>query len=437
MTKKHTKYDKTKSTVANKKQTHTKVKTVKETEKEIELQELVAAQLTDRRFAPISYDSLDKRITYVTAKNGLFKVTKTPIGLFKECLQEFDTPILGIPEMEDGVDLAIPKIPFKVILEALSFYVDINTKDKTEASTLYFWNHKHLELPQIPGLRSEGQLVIYCPVQVNSGALSEFGADENVFWMRDNLALLLELHSHNTMSAFFSATDDSNENNTQFYGVWGRVDKDEPEFAFRYVVGDTKKEVDPSVLIDWPSVKRETNTISTETFHFKGDTELIDLNFSEEMIHVSEPEVVVEEQLVKGPFKKVDYPEDWFAQHSKRAPYKYKGAKTTKRGRSSYYSSGYSGGSGWDDYYGSEDYSGYYGNSYGQTQLGLSYEDEEKIEYEGLAIDMFYLDDLLNDDYGLNLKSYDEMEPNKEFRIYMEDFIIDLMSSPEGMNDFY
>lgn len=208
MTKKYNRYQNTKSsqattakktnvtTIPTAKTTIKKEKTVQQKEKEAELQEIVAAQMTDRRFAPVSYDVLDKRVTYVTAKNGLFKVTKTPIGLFKELMQAFDTEIVGLPAMEAGVDLAIPKIPFKYILEALSFYRDINTKDKTEASTLYFWNHRNLELPELPGLRNEGQLVIYCPVQKNSSALSEFGDDENVDWMRENLALLLELHSH-------------------------------------------------------------------------------------------------------------------------------------------------------------------------------------------------------------------------------------------------
>lgn len=160
------------------------------------LEEMVAAQLTDRRFSPVSYEDLTKKVTYVTARNGMFKVTKTAIGLFKELIQKFDSPIIGLPDMEPGVDLVIPKIPMKNIIEALSFYRDVNKQDKTEASVLFFWNANDVALPNIPGLRAEGKLVTYCPVQVNSSTLSDFTKDEHVDWMRDNLSLLLETHSH-------------------------------------------------------------------------------------------------------------------------------------------------------------------------------------------------------------------------------------------------
>ena len=182
------------------------VETTTSTVKMTALEEMVAAQLTDRQFSNnVSYENLTKKVTYVTARNGLFKVTKTAIGLFKELVQEFKTPIVGIPDMEAGVDLAIPKIPMKYIVEALSWYRDINTKDKTEASVLFFWNHKDVELPVLPGLREEGKLVIYCPVQENSSALSDFTMDENVAWFRENLALLLETHSHRVHSVKRSA----------------------------------------------------------------------------------------------------------------------------------------------------------------------------------------------------------------------------------------
>lgn len=160
------------------------------------LEEMVIAQLTDRQFAPISAETLTKDVTYVTAKNGLFKVIKTPVALYKVLLEEFKNPVMGLPAMEAGVDLLIPKMDFKHIMKALSWYRDVNTKDKTECSTLYFWNHKDSPLPNIPGLSVDGKLVTYCPVQKNSGALSDFKEDENVHWMRENLALLLELHSH-------------------------------------------------------------------------------------------------------------------------------------------------------------------------------------------------------------------------------------------------
>lgn len=178
------------------KQPAPKKKTPEEIERQKALDELVASQLTDRQFAPVAKDDLTKQITYITARNGLFKIVKTPIALYTVQLQEFKTPIIGLPDMTPGVELLIPKLPFKYMIQILSWYRDINTKDKTEASVLFFWNNRNVALPDIPGLSQEGQLVIYCPEQVNSATLSDFTGDDHVHWMRENLALLLETHSH-------------------------------------------------------------------------------------------------------------------------------------------------------------------------------------------------------------------------------------------------
>ena len=120
------------------------------------------------------------------------------------------------------------------------------------------------------------------------------------------------------MNSFFSSTDDANENMTQFYAVWGRVTDDEPDFSFRYVAGNTKIECDPSMLIDWPHVSKKTEVTTRETISVLGDTSLIDLTFNnQEAVRTNESApVVVENRLLPGPFKMVDYPEDWMTQHS-------------------------------------------------------------------------------------------------------------------------
>lgn len=161
-----------------------------------ELRRLLAEQMIGREYAPVSHDTLSKSITYVTAGNGLFKVRKTPIAIFKEQISEVKDENIGLPFMEEGVELAIPKLPFKYLVEALSFYRDINEIDKTEASILYFYNHNNVSLPDIPGMREENRIITYVPEQVNSSTLSDFEDDNWVHWLRENTALLLESHSH-------------------------------------------------------------------------------------------------------------------------------------------------------------------------------------------------------------------------------------------------
>lgn len=120
------------------------------------------------------------------------------------------------------------------------------------------------------------------------------------------------------MSAFFSGTDDANENMTQFYGVWGRVADEKPQWAFRYVVGKSKIQCDPSILIDWPKATVKETIISTKEVLFQGDTSVLDIEMPEEGLRqVSAPtEKEVEQNLIKGPFKAVAYPADWMTQHT-------------------------------------------------------------------------------------------------------------------------
>ncbi|MEK1828782.1 Mov34/MPN/PAD-1 family protein [Priestia megaterium] len=214
--------------------------------------------------------------------------------------------------MEQGIELLIPKIPFKYLQMALSFYLDVYDKDKTEASLLFFWNKDNKTLPAtysdgspVKGLLTDDQLVIYVPQQVNSSGLSVFKNDKTVDWLRENLSLLAETHSHHTMNAFFSGTDDANENATQFYGVWGRIKNEQPAFAFRYVSGEAKNEICPSVLFDWPKELVKT-TVSIRT-NLEGVEEK---TFEEK-----------EMGLYHGPFPKIDYPAEWMEQHKRNATF--------------------------------------------------------------------------------------------------------------------
>lgn len=266
------------------------------------LTNLLASQVTSYILHDDSYSNESlKKINYVTAANGLFRVEKTVTGIFKAQLSKTAVSIPGLKPMEEGVELLIPRIPFKYLLMALAFYRDVHARDKTEASLLFFWNKDNKPLPatysdgtKITGLLVDGQLVVYVPKQVNSSTLSEFHMDTAVTWFRENLSLLAETHSHHTMKAFFSATDNANENATQFYGVWGEINNQEPAFAFRYCSGDTKKEISPDSLFEWPIVTKTTIVETT--------------------VDGMEPFVVQEQEksLYAGPFPRpAEYPSDW------------------------------------------------------------------------------------------------------------------------------
>lgn len=133
---------------------------------------------------------------------------------------------------KEGFELTIPKIPFKYWEMIWSFYNTVNSVWGTEATVLLYWNNRDIDLTQIPqelkdeygkGLLIDGKLILYVPKQQNSGALTAYHGDQMRVWLGNNTANLLDTHSHNSMSAFFSGTDDANEKRFQFYSVFGEI----------------------------------------------------------------------------------------------------------------------------------------------------------------------------------------------------------------------
>lgn len=177
------------------------------TEEQLAIHKMVAQQKMDNKVFNSLDNTLDLeegKITYVTASNGLFRLLRTPIAIFSECVTEFDNPLYHLNELKTGFQLLIPKIDMKHLIKVLTYYRDIYDKDKTEASVLFFWNHTDdldftgelAEIKNIPGLSTDGRLITYVPIQKNSSSLSDFEADVWVPWLRQHTTGLLETHSH-------------------------------------------------------------------------------------------------------------------------------------------------------------------------------------------------------------------------------------------------
>jgi hypothetical protein len=350
-------------------------------EQKLSLTEILAAQAQGRFFGPQPPEAYDKPTNIVVAGNGIFRVVKTPVALFK--VKTGDIPaaskIPGLADMDEVPELLIPKIPLKYLTMVLTFYRDVHAKDGTEASALFFWNHNNENLPtkysddtDVKGLIEDGQLIVYCPQQKNSGTLSEFGEDGMVNYLREHCTPLCETHSHHTMDAFWSGTDDANENMTQFYGVWGKIKDEQPKFLFRWVCGGKRVNLDASILFDIPQI--ETKTITT--------TKVIKTIPGQEPTETEEVKEVVVSESFKGPWERVEAPDDWMPQHRKSwggttGGYNYNKGKTggaTPSGGYGY-ATGY--GYGYDD----DLYDGYETgiSSYGKSGGGRRYQDKDDI----------------------------------------------------------
>jgi hypothetical protein len=315
----------------------------------LDLTAILAAQAQGRFFGPQPPEAYEKPTNIVVAGNGIFRVVKTPVGLFKVKIEDTKVAIPGLGHMEEGPELLIPKIPLKYLIMVLTFYRDVHKKDGTEASALFFWNHNSEALPSkysdntdVKGLIQDGQLIIYCPQQKNSGTLSEFGEDGMVNYLREHCTPLCETHSHHTMDAFWSGTDNANENMTQFYGVWGKTNDEQPKFLFRWVCGEKKINIDASILFDIPQEETKTITMVKTIKTIPGQEPVEEITQEEE----------VEYKSFKGPWERIEAPEDWMSQHRKSyystGAYSYGKGKT---GGGATPSSGYgsNGGYAWGD----------------------------------------------------------------------------------------
>lgn len=227
------------------------------------------------------------------------------------------------------------------------------------------------------------------------------------------------------MNSFFSGTDDANENMTQFYAVWGKVTSDEPQFSFRYVVGDTKEECDPSILIDWPTLERKRTVTTEESIRLDGDLSLLDIQLkSNEFTQTKEPTVEdFESELVKGPFVYVSYPEDWMHQHTKKV---YTRKKHSGKNFYQNYKQGqiYGNAGQTSLNLGSEDDS--YGYAYGQDELYAEYL-EDYYSYEEASLD---------EDEDLVMYSHTGEKPSETLAIFLEEVVFDLVEDNKTIKKF-
>lgn len=59
-----------------------------------------------------------------------------------------------------------------------------------------------------------------------------------------------DIHSHNSMDAFFSGKDDQDERSTGLYLVMGKLDKFYPDVKARIFCGDSFVSIDPNIVME-------------------------------------------------------------------------------------------------------------------------------------------------------------------------------------------
>lgn len=124
------------------------------------------------------------------------------------------------------------KIPKELLVEIVGSFARICNLNGNEAAAQIYREKEPAEGS------TEKKYVIYYPEQTISGAQVTYANDLGMLEMRKTHELIMELHSHNRMQAFWSGTDNANEKDCGFYMVIGTFGSATATYKCRVKYGD-------------------------------------------------------------------------------------------------------------------------------------------------------------------------------------------------------
>ena len=182
-------------------------------------------------------EAAGKAISILPAKDGkVYEVRKNHLGTFR-------TPVIGsdlLSDVKAGFTPAfgIPRIPMELVMKIIAFfrYYTLQGGDNEVLVNIY-WDS------------SGKEFVVDAPSQTVSKV--SVHSEENPDYLDDRYIHFMDIHSHNSMRAFFSPTDDKDEKATRLYTVIGRLDSYFPEIKTRISNGGKFLEIDPSEVFEY------------------------------------------------------------------------------------------------------------------------------------------------------------------------------------------
>ncbi|MFQ5401712.1 MAG: Mov34/MPN/PAD-1 family protein [Anaerolineae bacterium] len=148
---------------------------------------------------------------YVLAGNGVFVRAET--RFFTALLPVTACTVRGLPPLRPQFQLLVPRIPARLLDDILADAKRARRPDNGLNEVLYQFHH-------------HGRTV-----QVKKPAQQATDASVTTA-VTDTASIICDLHSHGNMRAFFSQTDNADEQGARLYVVMGRLDS-EPEMRLR------------------------------------------------------------------------------------------------------------------------------------------------------------------------------------------------------------
>lgn len=182
--------------------------------------------------------------TVIAAGNGVFELVDSKYG-YSIAKQTGDYAALGPSYPSLGSTVVInqnpaPKLPRKAIESVIEWYRRITEKNGQEAQVNFYHNFNKAtsitiddevtEFKDIPGLKVwSDELFSYTPLQNNSSALTSVASNDPYYdEFNRQFGMYIETHSHNSMDAFASSTDEDNSTNDGHQLVFGRLNTANP-----------------------------------------------------------------------------------------------------------------------------------------------------------------------------------------------------------------
>lgn len=188
----------------------------------------------------------DKRnISYVISDKGWTKVSTLSINGNRAVIvaQCTECPIVEHYEPTISVNMTnkLPGALLKEIVETFARVCNGGSGEALKGAEAAAQIYKHSET---------GEYFIYYPEQKVSGASVTYADDPGMLENRQKHTLVFECHSHNSMGAFWSGTDNANEREFGYYMVIGKLNMPNAEYKFRVKYESTYGDLKAHELFD-------------------------------------------------------------------------------------------------------------------------------------------------------------------------------------------
>lgn len=178
----------------------------------------------------------DKVICLIPSNDGrIYELRKMEQG-------EFIAPkknVVDFSEVRAGFSPALPKIPAELMGQIIAFFRAFMTDHgENEAFAQIYWD------------KAEKRFFAYVPKQSVCKEEVEADLQDCLYDDEERYLCYADIHSHNSMDAFFSGKDDQDERSTGLYLVLGKLDKFYPDVKARIFCGDSFVSIDPNIVME-------------------------------------------------------------------------------------------------------------------------------------------------------------------------------------------